>query len=243
MRNAALALALTLSALPAWSGVDDRQGALAHHKAGQELMVTEKWEAAAAEFTEATRLDPLFGLAFHDLGLCRMALKEYPAAVKAFGDSAAAFRKVWELQSTDAAQVDLRIEDEITQLRDAIDFVEQNVRPDQRNPFTIINYQNRIKELERQRHRGQGGVFEVPAEVSLGLGSAYLRLGQLEEAEKAYKEAVKVRPKFGEAHNNLAVIYLTTGRIPEAEQEVKLAEKAGFTVPPGLKSDIKAARK
>jgi tetratricopeptide (TPR) repeat protein len=243
MRSAALVLALALAPLPAWSGVDDRERALAHYKAGQELMFTEKWEEAAAEFSEATQLDPLFGQAFHDLGLCRMALREYPAALKAFSDSREAFQKLWELQSTDSTKVDMRIEEEITSLRDAIRFVQTSVRPDQLNPFTVMKYQDRITELERQRHRGASGVFEIPAPVSLGLGSAYLRMGQLEEAEHAYRDAIKVRPKFGEAHNNLAVIYLRTGRIPEAQKEVQLAEKSGFTVPPGLKADIKAAAK
>ena len=50
-------------------------------------------------------------------------------------------------------------------------------------------------------------------------------------------------PKLGEAHNNLAALYLMTQKIEEAEKELDLAEKAGYHVNPRLKDDIKNARK
>jgi hypothetical protein len=37
-------------------------------------------------------------------------------------------------------------------------------------------------------------------------------------------------------------VYLTTGRIDEAERAVQAAEKAGFRVNPGLKDEIRAAK-
>ena len=52
-----------------------------------------------------------------------------------------------------------------------------------------------------------------------------------------------MNPTFGEAHSNLAVVYLITGRATEAEAEVKAAEKAGFRVNPKLKEDIAARKK
>ena len=63
----------------------------------------------------------------------------------------------------------------------------------------------------------------------------------LTDAEREYKAAVEVDPAFGEAHNNLAVVYLVTGRSAEADAELKAAEKAGFRVNPRLKDDIAAA--
>ena len=41
--------------------------------------------------------------------------------------------------------------------------------------------------------------------------------------------------------NNLAARYLQTGRVPQAETEIKAAEKAGFRVNPQLKEDVKKA--
>ena len=243
-RQVALALLLsaagqaTFAAPPDVREQEARRQALDHYRQGQYLLQSEGWAAAEREFQEAVRLDPIFALAYHDLGLCEMGLKNYPAAVKAFLDSREAFKKLWELRTSDAGQAELRLDEEIRELQDSVHQAEQSKLS---NAWTVMKIQDRIRSLEAEKKRGVGGTFEVPAEVSLGLGSAYLRMGQLEEAEKAYQEAVKVRPKFGEAHNNLAVIYLKTGHIPEAEQEVKLAEKAGFKVPPGLKEDIKRA--
>ena len=56
-----------------------------------------------------------------------------------------------------------------------------------------------------------------------------------------YRAAIEVDPKLGEAHNNLAVVYLQTGRFPEADVEITAAEKAGFRVNPQLKEDVKKA--
>src|SRR4029078_13361616 len=90
-----------------------------------------------------------------------------------------------------------------------------------------------IQQLESQKARRSGASPPpVPAGVSMAIGSAYFRLNDLPNAEKEYKAAIVVKPNFGEAHNNLAVVYLLTGRATEAEAEVKAAEKAGFRVNP-----------
>ncbi len=76
--------------------------------------------------------------------------------------------------------------------------------------------------------------------MSLALGSAYFRLQKWPDAEREYRAALAANPKSGEAYNNLAVVYLQTGRFKEADDAVKAAEKAGYTVHPQLKQDIKA---
>ena len=97
--------------------------------------------------------------------------------------------------------------------------------------------------MEHGRKRGlPSEQFEAPAEVSLALGSAYFRSGNLADAEREYLAALAVNPQLGEAHNNLAVVYLLTGRIGEAEAAVEKAEAAGFRVNSQLKSDIKAQK-
>jgi hypothetical protein len=53
---------------------------------------------------------------------------------------------------------------------------------------------------------------------------------------------VRVEPKLGEAHNNLAVVCMLTDRLDAAEEEVKVAEKAGFRVNPQFKEDLKNRR-
>ena len=75
--------------------------------------------------------------------------------------------------------------------------------------------------------------------MSLAVGSAYFRLNQLADAEREYKRALEGDVKYGEAHNNLAVVYFLTDRYDEAERSIKAAEKSGYRVSQGLKDDIK----
>jgi Flp pilus assembly protein TadD len=72
----------------------------------------------------------------------------------------------------------------------------------------------------------------------VALGSAYFRNNAFLDAEREYKAAIDADATAGEAHNNLAVVYLLTKRGEEAGREVGLAERAGFAVPDGLKRDI-----
>ena len=86
-----------------------------------------------------------------------------------------------------------------------------------------------------------GGPEPMPAWISLALGSAYFRSDALPDAEREYRAAIEVDPKLGEAHNNLAVVYMLTQRYAEADAEIKAAEKSGFRVNPQLKEDLKKA--
>jgi tetratricopeptide (TPR) repeat protein len=101
--------------------------------------------------------------------------------------------------------------------------------------------EDRVKDLERQKS-SFGSPFEPPAGVALPLGSAYFRSGDRAKAEQWWLEAVRVNNRLGEAWNNLAVIYLTSGRKPPAEEAVKNAERAGFRVNPRLKDDIRSMK-
>lgn len=59
------------------------------------------------------------------------------------------------------------------------------------------------------------------------------------DAEREYKAAISADPKFGEAHSNLAVVYLETGRIKDAESSIRAAKKAGFRVNSQLEQAIR----
>jgi Flp pilus assembly protein TadD len=109
--------------------------------------------------------------------------------------------------------------------------------------------QNQIRQLRDQAQRIQQKrdvinnnmtiTSEVPSFVSLALGSSYFRSSRFTDAEREYKAAVNDDPKFGEAWNNLAALYLTTGRIDDADRAATTAEKVGYKVNPGLKEDIR----
>lgn len=218
-----------------------RLQALDHYRAGEELMQAELWEKAEVEFKAAIVLDPLFTLAHYSLGQTYMAMKRPAAAVQAYLACQEAFGKLSALGQRERAQMENRREDEIRELRDAIAAIQGGRAKVEAAAAAILRYEERIRMLEQGRMRSAGNVLHIPAELSLALGSAYFRLDRLADAEREYLAAVAAEPKLGAAHNNLAVVYMLTGRYELAEASVKQAERNGFRVNPQFKDDLKAA--
>jgi tetratricopeptide (TPR) repeat protein len=227
----------------------DRELARQHYRAGTEAMRDESWEKAADEFRAAIKLDRLFVMAHYGLGQTQMALQNYAAAVQAFLACRAAHSELAALQQSDLALADQRRDDEIRELKDGIRIFQRQadiraaggaakaVSPQN----SVLRLESRLHQLEMEKGKGIH-TTETPAEFSLAIGSAYFRSGKIEAAEQAYREAVKVNSKMGEAHNNLAVVYLLEGRLGDAESEMKAAEKSGFAVNPRFKDDLKKAK-
>jgi tetratricopeptide (TPR) repeat protein len=214
-----------------------RRDALKHYRKGDDALHAERLEEAVREFGAAIRLDPLLTLAHYGLGQSYMGLKRYPDAVRAFEGCRSAFQAVSNLGLRNAADADRRRTEAIQALRESIALLQRNTRLATANQNSVRQLEERVRELERTR-QGGGESFDVPAEVPFSLGSAYFRAGSLPDAEREYLAAIKANPKLGEAHNNLAVVYLLTRRPQEAQREVDAAEKAGFRVNPQLKKDI-----
>jgi Flp pilus assembly protein TadD len=74
--------------------------------------------------------------------------------------------------------------------------------------------------------------------VLLALGGAHYRNGDAPRAEYYWREAVRIDDSLGEAWNNLAAVYASTGRKDAAESAVVQAERAGYRVNPRLKEEI-----
>jgi tetratricopeptide (TPR) repeat protein len=230
-------LAMTVGA----QTIDDktRREALKHARAGQELLYSEAFERAAAEFQSAIKLDPLLALAHYGLGQAYMGLKDYPRAIEVFTKCRDVYRQLAGAMASDAATVERRRDEEISELRDAVRAIQSGrVKTDS---FQVMRLEERIRDLQRTKQRADAPP-EAPAAVSLSLGSAYFHTGQLADAEREYLVAIKASPSFGEAHNNLAVVYLLTGRAAEAEAAVARAEAAGYRVNPQLKKDIQSRK-
>lgn len=172
-------------------------------------MRSEAFEEAAAEFKKATEKDPVFARAFYGLGQARMALKQYAGAVVAYTSCRDLILREISMDGRAKGEIDRQRRDE------------------------------RLSVMKDQLARENWRAVQVPAEVSLGLGSAYFRLNQMDEAERNYRAAIRVDGQLGEAHNNLAVICMLSGRFDEADRAIKAAEKAGFAVSSQFKQDLK----
>jgi Tfp pilus assembly protein PilF len=209
-----------------------RRQALELYRTGQEHMAAERFELAAQSFTAAIDKDALLSVAHYQLGQAYMNLKRYGSAIQAYKGCIDALSRLHALEESSKFQVDKQREDEIRELRVEINQVKTL------SPLKREVLEQRLRGLESQRadYRAE---FRPPAFVLLALGSAYFRNGELAPAEDEWEAAIAADPKYGEAHNNLAVVYMMTMRKKEAENAVKAAEKSGFRVNPQLKEDIR----
>ena len=224
----------------------DQHAVTQHFKLGMQALLGEQYDTAEREFRAAVKIDPLYDAAFYGLGQVYMATRRFDAAVTAYIAARDAFRSATAAEALASVASDRRLRDQIEALKD----YERNLtrqtpaatNPAARGPLDRVHDQ--IVQLETRLNRRAGTTPPpVPAGLSMALGSAYFRLNQLADAEREYKAAIEVSPALGEAHSNLAVVYLVTGRITEADAAAKDAEKAGFRVNPKLKDDIAAAKK
>lgn len=233
-----LAVVLGLAAQAQAAEVDKARAAERHYRAGVESMKSEAWDQAADEFRAAIAADPDMVLAHYNLGQCRMAQRRYVEAAAAYRNTKDAFVRIGHLSEQDREAGERDRQDEIRGLRDNLTLL--NTVKDGSADRRAVEIESRIRLLESMRFKGNQRP-EMPAEFPLALGSAYFRQQKLVEAEAEYMEATRLNPKLGAAHNNLAVIYLMTGRPVDAESAIKRAEKSGFPVNAHLKDDIKKA--
>ena len=203
-------------------------------------MRVEAWPEAAKSFQQAIDIDPEFEDAHYSLGRAYMNMKRFTEAV-------AAYTRCRDLYRASAGRHFANQQEAQRYRQDRILELDQLARELQTGPQTMQT-QDRVRQISQQRRRLQDQIQRganitiensVPAFVSLALGSAYFRSGNLVEAEREYKLAIAADPNSGEAHSNLAVVYLETGRYADAERSVAAAERAGYKVHPQLKQDIK----
>lgn len=242
------AVVLVAAMAPAASpgATPDEREAMRHYRTGQHALANERYEEAVAEFQAATKLDPILVPAHYGLGQAHMALKQYPDAVRAFTRCEEAFHQEVANSLTDRMAAERRIDDYIKALEDDLRFLQRMANGTNSDAARAEQAagikEEQIRSLRGRRNRTTEGPEPTPAWLSLALGSAYFRNSDLAHAEQSYAKALQVDASLGEAHNNLAVVYLLTGRVAQAETEVQSAEKSGFKVNPQLKKDI-AARK
>ena len=211
----------------------DRRAALEFYRAGAELMSAERFEQAAAEFTKAIDKDPLLTLAHYHLGQAHMGLRRYASAIKAYQDCIKSSETLFTMSAAHRFEVEKRRDEEIREMRDTIIAYQRGG-----HPLLAEKAEQHLRDLENQRST-LTDTFKPQPEVLLALGSAHFRNGDRDSALAEWRAAIEGNPRLGEAHNNLAVIYLMNGKKADAESAVKLAEKNGFKVDSRLKDDIR----
>jgi tetratricopeptide (TPR) repeat protein len=232
------------------AGEQQRGDAVARYRAGRDLVLAQKWAEAVDPLLAGVRLDPRLPLAHYSLGEAYMALERYPQALQAFLGGRLAYR--CSASPEERARAQRLLDEEIRDLRYAIRLMERDrlvsgaiglkeVNKDSRIPMgeslrVIQDMENRLAELVAARKRD---ALDEPPELAFAIGNAYFHIDALADAAREFEAALARRPRWGDAHNNLALVLMLTGRLDEAEREVKLAEMNGVEVSPRLKDEIR----
>jgi tetratricopeptide (TPR) repeat protein len=222
----------------------DRQRARVQTKLGWEDMRAEAWEKAVKSFQNAIAIDPTFEVPYYGLGRAHMAMKNYTFAIVAYEKCRDLYREQAGRQFTNAQEAQRFRQDRLTEIDDQIRMAQTGPQTPARLDL-VRQLQNVRRDVQENLQRGNNMTIEssTPAWVSLALGSAYFRSGRLNDAEREYKATIVSDSKSGEAHSNLAVLYLETGRIRDAAESLQAAKKTGFKVNPQLEKEIIARTK
>ena len=240
----AIALAVFSCTAAAQPMSGDRARALMQYRVGVDHLKAEAWDRAVSAFKSSLELDPHFEMGYYGLGRAYLGLRQFPDAAAALAKCRDMYAAQGGQRFTNAHEAQRYRKDQMMELDEIIRQYSTGPQT-MRTADTVRQLNERKRQLQESISRGNNLAIEntVPAYVSLSLGSAYFRSGQLADAEREYKAAVAADPKSGEAWSNLAVVYLETGRPGDAENAVKAAERAGFKVHPGLKEDISRKKK
>ena len=243
---AALLLSACLQVAPpqAAAGTDVRR-AQQHDRKAWSAYDAKDYAGAAESFRAAIQILPEYADALYGLGRTQLALNDPASAARSLEAARAAYQREGR-RTADARMAAWQARaDKLRELK-----AQQTQQAQTATPVagtsakaTDADLALQIRELE-QAHDPEplsGEQGAVPAHVLLPLGSAYFRLGRVADAEAMFSEAIRVDPKFGEAHSNLALVYLQTGRPDQALNEVTIAEELKFPVNPELKRRIRAA--
>ncbi len=227
----------------------DLQRAQQHDRRGWTQFDARDFQGAVESFEAAVQIHAGYADALYGLGKARMALQQYSAAVHALERSRDAYAHTGTEEAEYRLLANAARQNQVNVLKRRLENLESPTSssmssgiPAAQNTETQ-DLKQQIRTLQAERDAGPtvAKLSPVPSFVSLTLGSAYFRVDRLPDAEREFRAALAVEPKFGEALSNLALVCLLTGRAQEAQSYVRVAEEAKFTVNPELKRRIREA--
>ena len=224
------------------------EAAQVQHRAGE-------WARAEESLRQAEGLDPASPFPYYALGTAMMDRQRFAEAVSAFARCRAVFRCLREADAEARERFRGRLDQEIQQLRAAVAELERQRLKRSAIPWQEMNgsdppslgrstqamheLERRLAELQLLRRHPD----REPAGLAFALGNAHFMTNDLEAAEREFRSALDIEPGNGDAHHNLAVVFLAQDRLPEAEREMKAAAKAGIDIAPRLKDEIRARKR
>ena len=183
-----------------------------YNKLGYDLAMLGRVPEAAAQYEQALRLNPDYGLAHLNLALALVRLDRYPEAVRQYEE---ALRlkiggAATEAELGDALMHEGRVEEAIAHCRAALRLMPAWA-PGYNNLAYALLLSGRVDEAIAA-YREAVRLDSRYAAAWVGLGYALIQAGRPAEAVAPCTEAVRLQPGFADAHNTLGIAFAQTGR-------------------------------
>jgi len=212
--------------------------ARSHYTKAMQLLADNKLAEGEAELLEAIKTFPQLAEGFVELGNLSMRRKEYREGLERYLKARDALAELQGIRRQQEAERQ-------RQLQESIDLLNERIRDLGRSTQTsegkIQQAMAHLEKLQQEKTNTQPTI-ESPftPEVHFLVGTAQMKLEQFEEAAKEFQNALTLRPNFGEAHNNLAVVLYYRRNYPACWEHLRAAERAGIRVDPLFKEELTA---
>lgn len=220
--------------------------AMRHMEAGRQAESQHRLDAAVAEFSQVTELEPKFAGGYVSLGQTYLEQRNYDAAL-------APLKRAVELDPSLAPAHALLgyallaqgyAAEAIPQLQQGGDHAALGIAQAEAGQFSeaIINLQaalqKRPNDPDLLYYLGRAGgllskqsidtllaAYPDSSRAHQSLAENYFVLRQMAEAEKEYQEAIRLRPDTPNLHLELGQVYAMTSRWPQAEENFRAETK------------------
>jgi len=213
--------------------------ARSHYAKAMKLLADNKLGEGEAELLEAVKTFPQLAEGFVELGNLSMRRREYREGLERYLKARDALSELQGIKRQQEVDRQRQLQESIDLLNERISDLSRSQRASDQGK--IQQAMVRLEKLQQERTNAQPSI-DTPftPEVHFLVGTAQMKLEQFEEAAKEFQNALTLRPNFGEAHNNLAVVLYYRRDYPACWEHLRAAERAGLRVDPLFKEELTA---
>ncbi len=197
-------------------------------QAGRVLLGDQKREEAFKRLQKATTLNPRNLRALIGLGEYYLAEEDFESAARILGPSAEPLSRFHPQRVMGLAQARLELGREVTEALSELEGLPQNAAVPEAAMSRYVLLLGRAQAAAGKPDEAQktlvGGLSSYPDsafDFQMALGLAARNAGRMVDAQKAYEEALKVRPKSEDAKEGLGRVLLARSREKELLERVR----------------------
>jgi tetratricopeptide (TPR) repeat protein len=213
--------------------------ARSHYEKGMKLVARDQTAQGEAELLQAVEIFPQLVEGHIELGNLSMQRGEFTQGLERYLKARDALSSLQGIKRLQESERQRRIQESIDLLTAQIDELHRSQRAQDEGKIQQVTV--RLEKLQQEKSNTQPSEeTPYPPELHFLMGTALMKLERFQDAARELQEALALRPGFGEAHNNLAVVLYFQKDYPACWEHIHAAEQAGVRVSAELKDELSA---